>query len=73
MTVERTKGARFRVVVHEPIVLERTGDRTADIAEGVRRVTAMVEEQVRKRPGEWFWVHRRWSKDAYSGLAASDD
>ncbi len=70
MTVERTKGARFRVVVHEPIVLEPTGDRTADIAEGVRRITAMVEAQVRRRPEEWFWVHRRWPNEAYEGLAA---
>ncbi len=73
MTVERTKGARFRAVVHEPIVLEQTGDRTADIAAGVRRITALVEEQIRKRPEEWFWVHRRWPKEAYRGLAAADD
>jgi KDO2-lipid IV(A) lauroyltransferase len=73
MTVERTKGARFRAVVHEPILLEQTGDRTADIAAGVRRITALVEEQIRKRPEEWFWVHRRWPKEAYRGLAAADD
>lgn len=72
MTVERTKGARFRAVVHEPIVLEKTGDRTADIAEGVRRITAFVEAQVRRRPGEWFWVHRRWPAEAYAELAAAE-
>lgn len=72
MTVERTRGARFRAVVHDPIVLEQTGDRTADIAEGVRRITALVEDQIRKRPEEWFWVHRRWPKEAYQGLAAED-
>lgn len=72
MTVERTKGARFRAVVHEPIVLEVTGNRTADIAEGVRRVTAMIEEQVRRRPGEWFWVHKRWPNEAYAELAAQE-
>jgi len=73
MSVQRTRGARFRAVVHEPIVLQRTGDRSADIAEGVRRVTAFVEDQVRARPEEWFWVHRRWPKEAYTGLAAGDD
>ncbi|MFZ5670333.1 MAG: lysophospholipid acyltransferase family protein [Pseudomonadota bacterium] len=65
MTVERTRGARFRAVVHEPIELERTGDRAADIAAGVQRVTAFIEAQVRRRPEEWFWVHRRWPKEAY--------
>ncbi len=72
MTVERTRGARFRAVVHEPIVLVQTGDRTADIAEGVRRITALIEEQVRRRPGEWFWVHRRWPNEAYDALAADE-
>src|SRR3990167_3882872 len=72
MTVERTKGARFRAVVHEPIMLQQTGDRTADIAEGVRRITAFVEEQVRRRPEEWFWVHRRWPNEAYAELAAAE-
>jgi KDO2-lipid IV(A) lauroyltransferase len=65
MSVQRIKGARFRVVVHEPIVLERTADRTHDIAEGVRRVNAFIETRVRERPEEWFWVHKRWPADAY--------
>ncbi|MBP7705243.1 MAG: lysophospholipid acyltransferase family protein [Caulobacter sp.] len=73
MTVERTKGARFRAVVHDPIVLEQTGDKTADIAEGVRRITALVEEQIRRRPAEWFWVHRRWPKEAYAEVGADED
>ncbi|MDP1632465.1 MAG: lysophospholipid acyltransferase family protein [Caulobacter sp.] len=73
MSVQRTRGARFRVIVHPPIVLERTGDRTADIAEGVRRITAFVEDRVRERPEEWFWVHRRWPPEAYASLAADGD
>jgi KDO2-lipid IV(A) lauroyltransferase len=68
MSVQRTRGARFRVVVHEPIVLERTGDRTQDIEDGVRRINAFVEDRVRERPHEWFWVHRRWPNEAYAAL-----
>ncbi len=69
MSVERTKGARFRVIVHEPIVVPRTGDRTADIAAGVAAVNAFVEARVRERPHEWFWVHKRWPNAAYAELA----
>ncbi|WP_269716531.1 lysophospholipid acyltransferase family protein [Caulobacter sp. NIBR2454] len=72
MTVERTRGARFKAVVHDPIVLEQTGDRTADIEAGVRRINAMVEDQIRKRPHEWFWVHKRWSNEAYDSLKAGE-
>jgi KDO2-lipid IV(A) lauroyltransferase len=68
LSVQRLGGARFRVVVHEPIALEDTGDRAADLAAGVARVNAFVEARVRERPAEWFWVHKRWPVTAYAEL-----
>ncbi len=65
MSVERVGKARFRVIVHEPIVLADTGDRTADIEAGVRRINKFIEERVRARPAEWFWVHKRWPNEIY--------
>ncbi|HEY9233532.1 MULTISPECIES: lysophospholipid acyltransferase family protein [Phenylobacterium] len=65
MSVQRKRKARFRVVVHEPIRLEHTGDNAADVAEGVRKINAFVEERVRERPAEWFWTHKRWPNDTY--------
>jgi KDO2-lipid IV(A) lauroyltransferase len=65
MSVERKHGARFRVVVHEPIVLEDTGDRTSDIETGVHRINGFIEDRVRERPTEWFWVHKRWPNEVY--------
>ncbi len=65
MSVQRIHKARYRVIVHEPFWLEDTGDRDADIEAGVRRINAFIEDRVRARPSEWFWVHRRWSKEIY--------
>jgi len=65
MSVERTHKARFRVVAHDPIRLEDTGDRNADIEAGVRRINAFMEERILARPAEWFWVHRRWPNEVY--------
>ncbi len=70
MTVRRIKGARFQVTVHDPIELERTGDRSRDIELGVRRVTKFVEDEVRAHPEDWFWVHKRWPNEAYATLDA---
>jgi len=72
MSVQRTKGARFRAVVHDPIVLPDTGDRTADIEAGVRLVNAFMEDRIRERPEEWFWVHRRWPNEVYAAMAATE-
>lgn len=66
MSVQRTAdAARFKIIVHDPIVLTDTGDREADIKTGVERINAFIEDRVRARPTEWFWVHRRWPSEVY--------
>lgn len=65
ISVQRKHKARFRLIVHEPIRLQKTGDRVADIEAGVRRVNAFIEDRVRERPAEWWWVHKRWPNDLY--------
>lgn len=66
MSVQRVgPGARFKVTVHDQIHLKDTGDREADIEAGVRQINAFIEERVRARPTEWFWVHRRWPNEEY--------
>jgi KDO2-lipid IV(A) lauroyltransferase len=71
MSVQRIKGARFRAVVHDPIVPPDTGDRAADIEAGVKLVNAFMEERIRERPEDWFWVHRRWPNEVYAAQAAA--
>lgn len=68
MSVQRLKGARFRVTAHAPIELESTGDRQADLEAGVAKLNAFIEARVRERPWEWFWVHRRWPNEVYAAL-----
>jgi len=66
LSIQRTgPGARFKVIAHEPIVLENTGDNDADIEAGVRRINAFMEDRIRERPAEWFWVHKRWPNEVY--------
>lgn len=72
MSVRRLPGARFRVTVHEPIVLEQTGDKRRDIEAGVRRVSEFIEARVREHPEDWFWVHKRWPNAVYKALEEQD-
>jgi KDO2-lipid IV(A) lauroyltransferase len=72
MSVRRTRGARFEAIVHDPIEVPNTGDRSADIKAGVDAINAFMEARVRERPEEWFWVHRRFPNDVYEALAASE-
>ena len=70
MSVQRIKGARFRVIVHDEIVIENTGCKQADLEAGLRKINAFVEERIRERPAEYWWVHRRWPDEVYKEMAA---
>ncbi|MBN9318673.1 MAG: lysophospholipid acyltransferase family protein [Caulobacterales bacterium] len=72
MSVQRLKGATFRAVVHDPIEVPNTGDRSADIKAGVDAVNAFMEARIRERPEEWFWVHRRFPNEVYAALAEEE-
>ena len=45
---------------------------TADIEAGVRMINAFMEDRIRERPEEWFWVHRRWPNEVYAALLAGE-
>jgi len=72
ISVARLPGVRFRVTIHEPIRLEKTGDRQAEIARGVQAITSFIEARVRENPVDWFWVHRRWPDRVYAALEADE-
>lgn len=52
------QGGRFRVVARQPILPDGTGE-TA-VATLTRRYLGVVEEEIRRRPEMWLWMHERW-------------
>ena len=70
MSVVRARGARFVVTIHEPIALESTGDKAADLQAAAARINAFIESCIRARPAEWLWAHRRWPVELYSETAS---
>jgi KDO2-lipid IV(A) lauroyltransferase len=58
--VERLGGAHFRLTVFPALPLPRSGNHHADVAALMAQVNQILEEWIRDRPEEWFWLHRRW-------------
>ena len=42
------------------IPLEITGDEEQDMITNTQKFTAFIEEQVRRYPAQWVWMHERW-------------
>jgi Kdo2-lipid IVA lauroyltransferase/acyltransferase len=49
-----------RIVIHEAISVQRTGDTEADVLENSRRFVKAVEDAVRTHPEQFLWTHRRY-------------
>lgn len=57
----------FRVEFYEPIYPAKTSDSDKDILECTQAQSNAIEEQIKKKPNEWFWLHKRW-KNRYEGI-----
>jgi KDO2-lipid IV(A) lauroyltransferase len=51
---------RIRLIIGEPLRVERTGDEDEDVRRLTQEYTRVVEEYVRRYPDQWLWIHRRW-------------
>jgi Kdo2-lipid IVA lauroyltransferase/acyltransferase len=59
-TIWDSKLGKYRLRFDPAVELVRTGDLEADIKANTQKLTAVIEEYVRKYPEQWLWVHRRW-------------
>ncbi len=48
--------------------LIRTGDLQADLQANTQQYVSKIEEEIRKRPGDWLWAHRRWRTPSEQNL-----
>ena len=55
----REKG-RLRLIVKEPIYVEKSGNKKENIVKYTQQWSDILEEIIRQYPDHWAWVHRRW-------------
>lgn len=65
----RVSGARFRAEAVE-VPVPQTADRDDDIRVATARLQAVFEDWIRRDPGQWFWIHRRWAPPGAADPAA---
>jgi KDO2-lipid IV(A) lauroyltransferase len=51
---------RVRIAYGPPVTSRRTGSLPEDIRSLTQACTARIEDEVRRRPELWFWMHNRW-------------
>jgi len=56
----RLSDGRYLLEIGKKIDIVDSGDREADVLENTQKFTTIIEEQIRKYPEQWFWLHQRW-------------
>ncbi len=56
----RLPGGKYLLEIGPKVEIIRTGDRNNDVLINTQNFTKIIEEEIRKSPEQWFWVHQRW-------------
>jgi KDO2-lipid IV(A) lauroyltransferase len=68
INVKRLKGVRFEITIHNPITPYKYEGRDG-LFETVQELTKWVEDEVKSKPEDWFWVHKRWPNEIYKPVS----
>jgi Kdo2-lipid IVA lauroyltransferase/acyltransferase len=58
--LDRTK---HKIIITPPLNIKKTGDQEKDVWLITQAYTSIIEDIVRHYPQQWFWPHKRWSKN----------
>jgi KDO2-lipid IV(A) lauroyltransferase len=56
----RTDATHHRIIIEEPVRIDRGMDRQESVLRITRAYTRSIEGYVRRHPDHWLWAHRRW-------------
>jgi len=51
---------RYVLSLSAPVSIEHTGNEDEDIRRLTALLTQVIENQVRRFPDQWLWIHKRW-------------
>ena len=57
--VERIKNTNFKITFHDPLKITKNGQKKTPL-QIMTEVNLIMEKWIRKNPGQWLWLHRRW-------------
>lgn len=51
---------KYLIIVEPPVSFERTDDEEENVRRLTKVITERIENQIRRYPSQWLWVHKRW-------------
>ena len=58
----RKENGNYEGIIYPAISFHPTGDRDSDVRTLVQAYTTAIENEIRKYPDQWLWLHGRWRR-----------
>ena len=58
--LKRTEESKFKMIIHEPYKIEKTGDENKDTKNITLKINQVIEKMIIENPTQWIWSHNRW-------------
>ena len=60
ISLKRTGGINFEMIVHQPYSVEKTGNTNQDTQKITLEINQLIEKMIIDNPTQWLWSHNRW-------------
>jgi KDO2-lipid IV(A) lauroyltransferase len=51
---------KYLLIIGPPVCFQRTGDEEHDVRQLTTTLSELIENTIRRYPGQWLWIHKRW-------------
>lgn len=51
---------KYQLLIQPPICFAPSGDEEEDVRQLTTKLSQHIESQIRRYPGQWLWIHKRW-------------
>jgi KDO2-lipid IV(A) lauroyltransferase len=51
---------KYLLIIGPPVTFQRTGDEEHDVRQLTTTLSQTIENTIRRYPGQWLWIHKRW-------------
>ena len=68
LTIERDAANPRRHIMgfHEPILPRPGSEEATEVPRLTQAFTTVLEQEIRRRPGQWVWIHNRWKRGLHN-------
>ena len=68
-----TADGKYKATAYPRIDFEPTGDNDKDVRDLTALINEAIEQQVRRDPSQWLWLHDRWKRSSEAPTSAEPD